>query len=142
MTRSVTDRTPAEGVPSKRRFDGALLRLAIDGHDWAEHVPPVPPGARVSAAFSTHDALAAHGDALALLGYRIVGVIDPGDGDDMPEFVDLLVAQDVLETHGTWWRAVAGLATHAFNLAHGPVLAALAAALRPHADERGGGPAS
>jgi hypothetical protein len=109
--------------------DGALLRLTVDGDDWGEHLPPVPPGQDVTVAFSTADAEAVHAEALALLGYRVVGEPAATTGDAVAE---VLVRQAVLEAHPTWWRALAALADRAYNLAHGPAAALLAPALAPH----------
>jgi hypothetical protein len=125
----MTTRAPHRPAP-----DGALLRLAVRADNWAEGVPPAPRDADVTVSFSDADTAALHGDALRLLGYRIVGV-RPTNGADvlLPQpAADVLVPQAVLESYPTWWRALADQAERAYSLALGPVLASLSEVLRPH----------
>lgn len=97
---------------------------------WAEGIPPVPEGFDITVSFSDADAVAIHGDALALLGYRVVGV-QPHGASGLP-VADFLIPQRVLESHATWWRALADQADRAFSLALGPVVASLTDVLRAH----------
>jgi hypothetical protein len=105
----------------------------VSGHRWAEDLPPVPDGHRVTVTFSTDLDAAHHGPALDLLGYQVVGVHPGPPGRCVADF---LVSQPLLESHPTWWRSLAGLADRAFNLALGPVLSSLAPVLRRHLDAR------
>jgi hypothetical protein len=123
----MTTRAPHRPAP-----DGALLRLAVSADTWAEGVPPAPRDADVTVSFSDVETAALHGDALRLLGYRIVGVGPASGADPTRPAADFLVQQSLLEAHPTWWRALAEQAERAFNLAFGPVAASLSGVLRPH----------
>jgi hypothetical protein len=110
--------------------EGALLRLPIDEERWAEHLPPVPVGYEVTASFSTELAAVEHGEALELLGYSVVGVnprLSP-----VPS-ASLLVRQQLIEAHPTYWRSLAALSDAAYSLALGPPLALLTDVLALHA---------
>jgi hypothetical protein len=126
---TMTTRTPQRPAP-----DGALLRLAVDADAWAEGVPPAPRGADVTVSFSDVDTAALHGDALRLLGYRIVR---PADAQAAGSPVaDFLITEALFDAHPTWARALVDQADRAFNLALGPVMASLTDALRPHLSAR------
>lgn len=116
---------------SSRTPDGALVRLIVRGETWAEGVPPVPDGSDITVTFTDGDAALVHGDALGLLGYRVLGVQAHRRAAGTV-CADFLVPQAVLEVHTTWWRALTGLADRAFSLACGPVRASLAGVLRAH----------
>jgi hypothetical protein len=112
--------------------DGVVVRLLVAGSGWAESLPPVPSGQDVTVSFSTADAEAEHADAVALLGYRVVGVeaLPPRLGTEPA--ADFLVARTVLEAHPAWWAALAAQAHRTFNLALGPVAAVLGPILSRH----------
>jgi hypothetical protein len=116
--------------PHHEPLDGALVRVAVTGDAWAEGIPPVPAGSDITVTFSDAEAALVHGDALALLGYRVVGV-QPHAAAPHP-VADLLVPQWILERHPTWWRALADQSERAFSLALGPVVASLSEVLRAH----------
>lgn len=122
-------RDTTQAVPSPGPPDGALLRLAIAGGRWAEDLPPVPRGRVVTVTLSSATAADEHGEALALLGYRLAGV-SPRPSD--ATVAEVLVPQAVIEAHPRFWRSLADRAEQAFSLAHGPVLARLDAELRVH----------
>lgn len=113
---------------------GALVRLSIAGERWAEDVPPVPRGFAVTASFSTTDAAAVHGEALGLLGYRVVGVQPMPDGTE--PCVALLVPAALIEARPRWWRAIKAQADRTYALAFGPVSRMFADLLRLHAPYR------
>jgi hypothetical protein len=121
-------------APHRPATDGALLRLTVGADNWAEGVPPAPHDADVTVSFSDADTAALHGDALRLLGYRIVGVRPTGAADVLARHpaADILIPQAMLESYPTWWRALADQADRAYSLALGPVLASLSEVLRPH----------
>jgi hypothetical protein len=110
--------------------DGALVRLAVSGDAWAEGIPPVPAGVDVTVTFTDAEAALVHGDALGLLGYRVVGVA-PHAAAAGPA-ADLLIPQAALEAHPRWWRALADQAERAYSLLLGPAAASLAEVLRAH----------
>jgi hypothetical protein len=117
-------------APLRPPPEGALLRLAVVGDAWAEGLPPVPRGCEVTVSFTDAETALVHADALALLGYRVVGV-QPHRAAAGPR-ADFLIAEASLAAHVTWWRALADQAERAFCLAAGPVLLSLAAVLRLH----------
>lgn len=125
----------------RRPPDGALLRLVVESSRWAESLPPPPLGAEVTVSFSSHAALVEHGDALELLGYRVVGVAEQPvlPGPPLPEcpagIADFLTMQALIERHPTWWRALAAHADRVFNLSLGPVAAMLWPVLLTHLGE-------
>lgn len=108
-----------------------LLRLPVSGSAWAETIPPAPEGARVTVALSTGDGLGEHGDALAQLGYAVVGVRDDGDPDG-PVTADFLVPVAALDRWPVWRDALAAAAEGVWHLEFGPARALLAAALAVH----------
>jgi hypothetical protein len=113
--------------------EAALLRLRVTGEDWAEDLPPAPPGHRVSVSFTTGGTgkpTRGHHAALAALGYRVV---DNHQGCGW--WADFLVPFAVAESHPAWWRALTEQAFQAFRLSMGPVAHSLDDALRPHARE-------
>lgn len=125
---SATSATPRdENVTS--RTPAVLLRLRIDGTDWAEHVPPVPQDHDVSVSFASGRSRARHSRSLGELGYRIVEInhaVDvagggsAGGGGNDGEFVDMVLRIGAVEKHPSWWRALAALAERAYPLALGP----------------------
>lgn len=117
--RGDTDLQPAEGMLVRVRVASPTMR----------GLPPAPPGADVSASFSSAAAARAAPD-LAASGYRVLGVSRGAIGSEA--YADFLVAQDVIEGHPDWWRALAGQADATFNLAAGPVRVAFADVLRAH----------
>lgn len=108
---------------------GTLARVVIDSERWAESLPPVPSGHRVTVAFPTQDLAAEHAEAVALLGYCVVGAHE--DGDE-PEAADFLVPDALMESHPAWWRALARLSANVYVLHLGPVRWALAHVLNAH----------
>lgn len=122
----------------QRPPDGALVRLAVRGETWAERIPPVPVGADVTVSFTDPDAALVHAEALALLGYRVVGIV--AHALARGSAADFLVGQAVLEAHPRWWRALADQADRAFSLALGPAVASLAPVLRAHGRPLQGAP--
>lgn len=122
---------PRQPVIDTTPLDGALVRLPLDGDRWAEDLPPVPRGYDVTLSFTSEEAADLHGEAVGLLGYRVVGVraLRAGEGD----CADVLVPQALLEDRPRWWRALTGKADRSFGLAFGPVVAAFADVLRLHA---------
>lgn len=117
--------------PPRRPPEGALLRCILDSDRWAESLPPVPSGRLVTLSFTSSAALVEHGEACELLGFRVVGrpTDDPGAAVSV---ADLLVTQDVIDRHPTWWRALATHADRVYSLAHGPAVALLRTVLDPH----------
>jgi hypothetical protein len=110
---------------------GALLRLPIAGGRWAEDLPPVPRGVDVTVSFSSEEAAAEHGDALALLGYRVVGVHHPLPGAPGP-CAALRVPGALIATRPRWWCALKGRADRSYALAFGPVARVFGDLLRLH----------
>ncbi len=121
--------------------DGALLRLPVHSRDWAEHLPPVPARRTITVSFTSAAAVGEHGDAVALLGYVVVGVAaDPQvRGDDAAH---VLVGQSVLEAHPRFWRSLSAQADAAFSLALGPAQRVVAAVVHRHVAGGQAGPAS
>ncbi|CAN5775095.1 MAG: hypothetical protein M3425_11070 [Actinomycetota bacterium] len=117
-------------APEHRAREGALLRLEIAEAHWAEALPPVPQGCRVSVSFADAGDAAEHGDALGQLGYRVVAAQPAGA---VQGTADILVDQQIIDRHPTYWRSLAVLATRAYSLAMGPVLKTLEAVLGAHA---------
>ena len=115
---------------------GALTRLAIDSERWAEQVPPVPDGYRVTVAFSSEDLAVEHAEAIELLGYQVVGAHDGSRGDRSPReglrAADFLVSDRLAESHPAWWHALAGLASQVYVLHLGPVRRLLGEVLTVH----------
>lgn len=110
-------------------LEGALVRLTIRDERWAEHLPPAPRGSRVTVSFSSADAAAAHGEALELIGYHLVGVHpEPAT----PPHADVLVPEALIASRPRWWRALTAQAERAFGLGFGPVALAFADVLRLH----------
>ena len=109
-----------------------LLRMIVDEGHWAESLPPVPDGSTVTVSFAARACADEHGDALELLGYRIV---DVASLPDLPisRAVDFLVTEEVVERHPTYWRSLAQQAARAYHLALGPAAAAVAEIVAAHA---------
>lgn len=108
---------------------GALARVVIDSERWAESLPPVPGGHRVTVAFPSDDLAAEHAEAIELLGYDVVGA---HEDSDEPEAADFLVPEVLMESHPAWWRAMTRLAANVYVLQFGPVYASMARTLRVH----------
>jgi hypothetical protein len=117
-------------------LDGALVRLPITGDRWAEDLPPVPHGFDVTMSFSTEDAAAVHGEAVGLLGYRVVGVHTEQVGD--APCADVLVPQALIAQRPRWWRALTARADRSYGLAFGPVRLAVAEVLQVHTPKPAG----
>lgn len=129
MPNPASTRTPFGS--GRRPPEGALLRCILDSQRWAESLPPVPAGKLVTLSFTSSAAQVEHAEACEMLGYTVVGTPSDDAGATVT-VADLLVAQDVIDAHPTWWR---GLATHAdrvYSLAHGPAVALLRDVLEPH----------
>ena len=107
---------------------GALLRLPVDAGAWAEDLPPVPDGCRVTVSFSSDDACTEHAEALQLLGYTVVGVLQTAG----PPCADVVIEPAVATGHPTFWRSLGKRADRAYNLAAGPVAGLLAPQLALH----------
>ena len=109
-----------------------LLRMIVGEGHWAEALPPVPEGSTVTVSFAARACADEHGDALELLGYRLVDV------EALPDLpisraVDFLVTEEVVEKHPTYWRSLAQQAARAYHLALGPAAAAVAEIVAAHA---------
>lgn len=125
-----TDREAGRGPLSLP--EGALLGVGVEA-SWTDDIPPVPAGRTVTVSVSSARVADRDGPALRALGYRVVGVgADPAA--DRTGAALFLVRQDVAAAHPTWWRALADRAERVHNLAHGPVAAVFAAALRRHVE--------
>lgn len=111
--------------------DGALARLTVDSEHWAEELPPVPAGHRVTVAFATDDLTAAHGEAMELLGYRVVGTWGQEDPAEQAT-ADFLVRAALIEAHPAWWRMLTNRAAQVYVLELGPTRLVLGQALRIH----------
>lgn len=124
-------RLTAEAAP-----DGALVRRAVGGDRWAEAIPPVPAGFDVSVSFSCEESADLHGEALALLGYRVVPepvpYAAPSAGGGAGPHADFLVPRRLLRAHPVWWRALLDPADCAYDLAFGPVAAVLQPVVSAH----------
>ena len=109
-----------------------LLRIPVASPRWAETIPPTPTGVSVTVAFSSADVEAEHGDALALLGYRSVGLI-PSDGDVPPPTVDLLLTRSACDRWPLWRDQLMNAGGRVWDLGFGPVAMMLAPAVAVHA---------
>ena len=109
--------------PSQRRSvtvdPSVVVRLRVDGFDWAEHVPPVPHEHDVSVSFARSATAARHAEALAELGYRVVR-LPRGGQRSAEEFVDMVIYGDTAAEQTSWWRAISALAERVYPLAMGP----------------------
>lgn len=121
---------PREPDTATEPLDGALVRLPLSGDRWAEDLPPVPDGFDVSASFSSADDADVHGEALARLGYRVVGVCRTRDGGE--PCADVLVPGALIAARPRFWRALRDRADRAFGLGFGPVAVLLADVLAAH----------
>lgn len=108
----------------------AVVRLPVDGCDWADHLPPVPSGHRVSVSFTQSASWAHHGPVLRGLGYQVVDEVPAVDED--AECVDMVLYDDLPVSQPSWWRAVAVLAERVLPLAFGPARLASARLLAAH----------
>lgn len=146
MTRLMTDHTTA----APHRSTGparpvAVVRLPVDGADWADHLPPVPSGHRASVSFTETASWAHHGPVLHRLGYRVVetdadrergrrAAGPPATGSG--EWADMVVYDDLPVTQPSWWRAITALAERVLPLAFGPAAMACADVLDAHGYQR------
>ncbi len=107
-----------------------LLRIAISSPRWAESIPPVPTGLRVTVAFSDPEAEAEHADAVALLGYAVVGTVDL---EPMGEpSADFLIPRLACDRWPLWRDQILGAGGRVWDLAFGPAAVILGHALRVH----------
>lgn len=118
-----------DGEPAALR-PVAVVRLPVDGSDWADHLPPVPSGHRVSVSFTQSASWAHHGPVLRGLGYRVVDEVPAVDDD--AECVDMVLYDDLPVSQPSWWRAVAVLAEQVLPLTFGPARLASARILAVH----------
>lgn len=116
---------------SRRPPEGALLRCILDSDRWAESLPPVPSDRLVTLSFTSAAAQVEHAEACEMLGYTVVGA-PPDNAMPSVSVADLMVTQDIIEAHPTWWRALATHADRVYSLAHGPAVALLREVLDPH----------
>lgn len=119
---------------SRRPPEGALLRCILDSDRWAESLPPVPSDRLVTLSFTSASAQVEHAEACEMLGYTVVGLAP--DSAPSVSVADLLVTQDIIEAHPTWWRALATHADRVYSLSHGPAVALLREVLAPHLSAR------
>jgi hypothetical protein len=111
--------------------EAVLTRVVVPDGPWAEDVPPVPAGFDVTVSFGSQDLADEHGDALALLGYRVIR-IPPVTAVPLPPAADFLVSLDLIEQHPTYWRSLAGKGARAYDLRMGPAAAAVAEVVAAH----------
>jgi hypothetical protein len=136
MTGLMTDHTTAALPPTAPQpacedlRPVAVVRLPVDGRDWADNLPPVPQGHRASVSFTQAASWAHHGPVLERLGYRVVAADEGAAGDG--EWVDMVVYDDLPVTQPSWWRAVTSLAERVLPLAFGPARMACADVLATH----------
>jgi hypothetical protein len=118
-------------IAATRRRDGVLARLVVADGPWAEGIPPVPSAFDVTVSFSTQALADEHGEALQLLGYRVVPTPEGTVATTRP-VADFLISEALLEQHPTYWRSMAAQATRAYNLAFGPAAALVADVVDAH----------
>lgn len=132
--------TPPAGTKAAAvvQFRGAkdpplLLRIPVTSAIWAEGLPPLPEGLRVTAAFSDIDAEVEHSEALELLGYESVGVRPSATSDPASvATVDLLIPRRACDKFPLWRDALLDSGGRVWDLGFGPVAARLAQALSAH----------
>lgn len=105
-----------------------------NGH-WAEDIPPVPAGFDVTVSFGSIATGEEHGEALALLGYRVVSGPESGD-PELADSADFLISETLMEHHPTYLRSLGGRATRAYHLALGPAAALVAPIVAAHTTQR------
>lgn len=116
----------------------ALVRIPVGtAREGLPAIPPAPAGPDLTASFSSPQVAVEHAQALACLGYRVVGVEDATahrHGHDSRGLATLhvLVPRHVREAHPGWWDQLTALADHAYSLAFGPVQASFREVLRAH----------
>lgn len=108
---------------------GALVRLPIGHGPWAESLPPVPDGHRVTLSFSSPGLAEEHAEAIGLLGYVEVGGPADGGGADVAW---LVVPAPLARAHPTWWATIRAGADAVYHLGMGPVVRQFAALLATH----------
>jgi hypothetical protein len=106
---------------------GALVRLPVSDGPWAESLPPVPDGHRVTVSFSSPALAEEHGEAVGLLGYVVVPGPDEGE-----QVAWLLVPAALARAHPRWWTTIRSRSDAVYRMAMGPVLRRFAALLRAH----------
>ncbi len=111
--------------------DGAVVRIRVAEGWWAESVPPVPDGYRVTVSLPDGTGRDEHAEALGRLGYLVVDAAPAASAD--PDCADFFVPQQLLEAHPTYWRSLADRADRAYSLALGPVRRLLGEVLAAHA---------
>lgn len=114
------------------------VEVAVDDGSWLERLPPAPGSRPVSVSFDDVELAARDRTAVTDLGYVVVGTARVRHADDVAH---LLVAQEIVERHTRWWRALLDLATRVYDLRFGPVQAALGDVMRLHAEGRPDPPA-
>ena len=111
-------------------MNAALVRLPVAPGPWAESLPPVPDGRDVTVSFSSAGLHLEHGEALELLGYRVVGDTPrpgvPGGSAWM------VVTAEVAAAHPRWWAGVRDCSDAVYRVALGPVRVWAAPILRAH----------
>jgi hypothetical protein len=112
--------------------DGVLVRFVVKDGPWAEDIPPVPEGFSVTVSFSSPNVAAEHGEALELLGYRVVELPDQLQLP-ISRVADFLVSHEVMEQHPTYWRSLADRAVRAYHLSLGPAAALVRDIVDAHA---------
>lgn len=123
------DRARRAGARTLEPPPGALVRFDAGVPGWAAALPPAPTGG-VTVSFSSPSAAARGAAEIERLGYRPVGVAPAALS--ATSVADFLVAQDLIEQHVTWWRALTGGAAQVFGLSFGPVVAALSDVITAH----------
>ncbi len=117
-------------LPVRSASPPLLLRIAITDPRWAESIPPVPTGLRVTVAFSDPDVEAEHADAVALLGYAVVGSVDV-EPIDAPS-ADFLIPRVACDRWPLWRDQILGTGGRVWDLAFGPAAVVLGHALSVH----------
>lgn len=107
-----------------------LLRIAITSPRWAESIPPVPTGLRVTVAFSDPEVEGEHADAVALLGYEVVGSVDV-EPVEAPA-ADFLIPRTACDRWPLWRDQILGAGGRVWDLAFGPAAVVLGHALSVH----------
>lgn len=107
-----------------------LLRIPITSPTWAEALPPLPDGARVTVVFSDEDAEGEHADAVALLGYRVAGSLR-ARAQAIPT-ADLLIPRRAVDRWPVWRDGLLAAGGRVYDLSFGPVARALAEEIAAH----------
>jgi hypothetical protein len=107
-----------------------LLRLPAEDRAWAQTLPRVPGGAKVTVTLGHPDLVPEDPTLLWAAGYHVVGVAS--EARPIGAVVDLLVPAELREAAPDWWQQVLSRARRAFDLRLGPVLSVLEAELAMH----------